>query len=68
MERVGRTEGGVATKVGTESKLMVGVSGNIGRMVGAGCAIATAGGDAGADMQSTVVGTNTRDDVVVVAG
>ena len=68
VERVGRMEGGVATKVGMELKSMVGASRNIGRVVGTGRAIATARGDVGADMQSTVVGTNTRDDVVVVVG
>ena len=63
VETVVGTESGVATKVGVDSRSMVDVSGNISRAAGAeasvGCMIVTDGGDAGADMQSTVAGTDT---------
>ena len=57
-------ESGVDTEVGTNSKSMVDMSGNI----SAGSAIMTIGGDAGVDTQSMVAGTNTRDNAAAVAG
>ena len=50
-------ENGVDSEVGTDSKSRLDRSGAVaGAEVGVGIMIATAGGDAGADMQSTVAG------------
>ena len=71
VETVVGMEGGVDTKVGTDSESTVDMSRTISGAVDAeasmGSAIATTGGDAEADMQSMVAGMDTRDDAVAVA-
>ena len=66
-ETVVGTESGVDNEVGTDSKSRSDKSGaGAGAKASTRCAIATAGGDAGADMRLMVAGTTTGDDVVVV--
>ena len=64
VEMVVGMESGADTEVGTDSKLR---SDRSGAGVGAeASAIVTTGGDAGADVRLTVVGTTTGDDATVV--
>ena len=67
-ETVAGTESGVDTDAGMDSELTADQSGAVvGAEASVGCTIVTGGGDAGADLQSTVAGTATRDDAVSVA-
>ena len=67
-ETVAGTESGVDTEVGMDLESTADQSGTVvGAKASMESAIATAGGDAGADMQSTVAGTTTKDNVVAVA-
>ena len=69
VEMVAGTECGADTEVGMDLKLTVDMSRAVaGAEASMGSAIATAGGDAGADMRSMVVGTATGDGVAAVAG
>ena len=62
------TEGGVDTDAGMDSESRVGWSGVVaGAEASTRCTIASGGGDAGADLRSTVAGTATGDDAVSVA-
>ena len=66
-ETVVGTESGADTDAGMDSESRVGWSGVVvGAEVSMRCAIATGGGDVGADLQSTVAGTTTRDDAAAV--
>ena len=71
VETVVGMEGGVDTKVGTDLKLTVDMSGNIGGVVGAeasaGSAMASMVADAGVETGLMAVDTDTRDDAVVAA-
>ena len=67
-ETMAGTEGGADTDAGMDSESRVGWSGAVaGAEASARCMITTGGGDAGADLRSTVAGTATEDNVAVVA-
>ena len=62
VETVAGTESGVNMEVGTDLKSVVGAE------VGVGSVMVSAAADVGAETGLIVVGTDTRDDLVVVAG
>ena len=67
-ETVAGTESGVDIEVGMDSEWTAGRSGaGAGAEASVRCVIVTGGGDAGADLRSTVAGTMTGDNVAVVA-
>ena len=66
-ETVAGTESGVDTEVGTDSESTADRSGAVaGAEASVRCAIATGGGDAGADLRSMVAATVTEDDAAAV--
>ena len=66
-EMVAGTESGVDIEVGMDSESTADQSGaGVGAAASARCAIATGGGDAGADLRSMVAGTATGDCAAVV--
>ena len=67
-EMVVGTESGVDTDAGMDSESTADQSGaGAGAEASARCAIASGGGDAGADLRSTVAGTATGDNAALVA-
>ena len=69
-ETVVGMKGGVDTEAGMDSELTadpIGAGAGAGTKASTRCTIATGGGDAGADLRSTVAGTVTGDNVAAVA-